>query len=242
VFAVAAGHYQCRCATVRGNERGHGVDCEHPPSIDHADAIAQSGGLFHVVRRVDDRPAVGTQRLDTLEDRVAGLRVHTHRRLIQQDELRLVNQGRRQVQPPLHTARVGERAIAGAIFELDELQGRPHASREHRTGQAVQAPEELEVLAAGQLVVHGQALGRNADSAANGGICRAAAVPYRHAAFIGRQKSDRQVHCGALAGAVRTKQTEDLAGPYGQRKAVYRCQVAVAFPNVGQREHGAPGL
>ena len=51
--------------------------------VDDADALAQALCLFHVVGRVQNGHALGAERLDALEDRVATLGVHAHRWLVE---------------------------------------------------------------------------------------------------------------------------------------------------------------
>ena len=60
---------------------------------------------------------------DAVEDVVARLRVDADGRLVEKDDLRIVNEGDGHVEPPLHAAGVGFHAVAAAVLEAGELQG-----------------------------------------------------------------------------------------------------------------------
>jgi hypothetical protein len=63
-------------------------------------------------------------------------------------------------------------------------------------------------------------------------------VTDRHGAGIGAQQAGRDVHRGALAGAVRTEQPEDLAAPHVEREVVDGDAGAIALHDVRQGQHG----
>jgi hypothetical protein len=96
--------------------------------------MAMSSGHTKVKNRLarsrnrHDRAAFRAQRLDAFEDRIPGLRVDANCWLVEQDELGVVDQRGREVQPALHTSRIGECAIVGPVLELHELQSRSDAS------------------------------------------------------------------------------------------------------------------
>jgi hypothetical protein len=73
-------------------------------------------GLFHtVVRGVEEGFAALLQRLEIFKDGVAALRIDTDRRLIEQEDLRIVKQSRGQVQAPLHASTERSDFVAGAV-------------------------------------------------------------------------------------------------------------------------------
>ena len=92
-------------AAQRLDQRARRVQRHNLTVVDDRHPVAQPLGLFHVVRRVDDRHAgVSVQPLHVVEDVIPALRIHANRRLVQDQQLRLVQQARRQVQPTLHAA------------------------------------------------------------------------------------------------------------------------------------------
>src|SRR5512146_1435240 len=72
--------------------------------VDDADPVAQPFGLFHVVRGVQHGHAGARQPLHALQDRVPALRVDADRRLVQDQQPRLVQQADADVEAPFHPA------------------------------------------------------------------------------------------------------------------------------------------
>ena len=163
---------QRRRTAVRRQQLVERAEREQLAGVDDRDAIAEPLGFFHVVRRVDDGAAFAVQRLDALEDLVARLRIDADRRLVEQQQLRIVHHRRGQVEAPLHAAGIAADAIALAIGEADEIEAPLHALVERRAGQAVDLAEEAQVLFAGQQVVERERLRRDADLLAHRGIAR----------------------------------------------------------------------
>ena len=104
--------------------------------VDDADAVAQPLGLLHVVRGVEHRQAAAAQRLDALEDGVAALRVDADGRLVEHQQLGLVQQTGGDVATPLHAARVALDPLVGPIGEADEVEHLvdPHGEAAPRPG------------------------------------------------------------------------------------------------------------
>ena len=129
------------------------------------DAVAQPLGLFHVVRRVEQRLAAVAQRLEVVEDGVAALRVDADRRLVEDQHVGIVDQRGGDVEAPLHAAAEELRLVAGAIGEADQLQRRVDALAQQRAGQAVERAEELEVGGGAEVLVDRELLRHDADAA-----------------------------------------------------------------------------
>ena len=58
--------------------------------VDDADPVAQALGFLHVVGRVENGHTFAAQLLDTFEDGVAALRIDADRRLVEDEQTRLV--------------------------------------------------------------------------------------------------------------------------------------------------------
>jgi hypothetical protein len=54
-------------------------------------------------------------RLQIVKDGIAALRIDSDRRLVEQKDLRIVQQGRRQIQAPFHASAERSHFVAGAI-------------------------------------------------------------------------------------------------------------------------------
>src|SRR5581483_4711828 len=72
---------------------------------DHGDPVGELLGLVHVVRREEDGLAETAETFDHVPRRAARGRVETGRRLVEEDELRVADQGERDVEPPPLAAR-----------------------------------------------------------------------------------------------------------------------------------------
>ena len=103
-------------------ERGKRVAGDQLAVVNDADSAAQGLDFFHVMARVDDRDPFAIEPLDFLEDVISRLRIDADRRLVEQDEVRAVNERGAEVQPPLHAARVGLDPFVGSIGEAHRLE------------------------------------------------------------------------------------------------------------------------
>ena len=103
-----------------------GVVSDYFPVVDDHDAIAEPLRLFHVVRGVNQSLALAAEFLQAGEDGVAALGVHPHGWLVEEQNLRLMQEGGGQVETPLHAAAEGPHAIFGAIGEAGQIHGGCH--------------------------------------------------------------------------------------------------------------------
>ena len=81
---------------------GHDLGLVH-----HDQPVAQLLGLVHVVRGQDERRALLLQAIEAVPDEVARLRVEAGRGLVEEDQVRLVDQRSSDGQAPLHAAATG---------------------------------------------------------------------------------------------------------------------------------------
>ena len=97
--------------------------------IQDADAVAEPFGLLHVVGRVEDRHALGGERLDGVEDRVPALRVDADGRLVEHQQRGIVQHAEADVQPALHAT--GERvgALVPPVGQADRGRGPVRCAR-----------------------------------------------------------------------------------------------------------------
>ena len=147
----------------RGDELPTGALGDQAAPVDDADPIADPFGLLHVVRRVEHGHARAPEGLDVLEDGVAALGVDADRRLVEDEEHRMVEQAGGDVEPALHAARVGVDAVVPAVDEIGELERLVDALPEQSPPEPVEPAEEGEVLPRREVRVEGDVLGHVAD-------------------------------------------------------------------------------
>ena len=94
--------------------------------------VAEAGGLVHVVGRQQDGKPVRPELLQTLPDLVARLGVEAGRRLVEDQELRLVEERPGHDETPHHPAREVDRRE----FSLWSRPMKPSSSRERRVASA----------------------------------------------------------------------------------------------------------
>ncbi len=186
--------------------------------VDDDDAVAQPLGLFHVVRRVEQRLAAAAQLLEVVEDGVAALRIDADGRLVEDQDVGVVDQRGGDVEAPLHAAAEGRRLVLGAIGQADQLQRRVDALAQQRAGEAVERAEQLQVGGGAEVLVDRELLRHDADAALGAravlGQLAGAHAPLadEDPAAVGGDQAAEHRHRRRLAGAVRPEQADDLAG------------------------------
>ena len=149
-----------------GVEAGAGDHLRHRAARDHLavgdvdDAVAALG-LVHVVGRDEHGQPLGGELVDLVPELAPRLRVDAGRRLVEEEELRLVHDagGKRQALLPAARQRAGELVLA--VGQAEALQ-RPVDIVAARL-EVVEARDEVEILADGQVLVEREALRHVAD-------------------------------------------------------------------------------
>ena len=185
---------------------------DHPAVVDDDDAIGEALDFFHVVRRVEQRLAAPLQRLEVVEDRVAALRIDADRRLVEQQDVGIVQQAGGEIEPPLHAAAERLDAIARAIGEADELERRRDRLVERGARQAVERAEEAQVVRAPTARRRARDPAARGRCAASSDRCRppSRCAVDQHLAALRRQQPGDHRHRRRLAGAVRAEQADEL--------------------------------
>ena len=208
------------------------------PVVDHHDVAGQSVGLFEVLRRQQDRGALADQVLDGHPEGLAALGVQARRRLVEEQDRRIGHQCGGQVQASAHAAGIGlEHAVAGTgqAEVLEQLVG---PARRHLAAQVGEAPHHVDVLPAGQVLVHRGVLPGEPDGAADRvGLGDHVVAEHRGAPGVGAEDGGEDAHDGGLARTVRAEQTEHRAGLHLERDAVEGPHVAA-----GEDLHEVVGL
>ena len=234
--------------------RAHGrVVAEHPDAQDRAEpeplfdvrhpalgedlsavhdrhARAQLLELGKDVAADEDRLAQGSELSEQLAQFHACPRVEARRGLIEQQDLRVVDEGVRETETLLHAA--GQRlhvlvALVGEIDELEEVADHPTATGR---GDAVAAREEVEVLPHLHVVVDPEHIRHEAEDATD-----VVGVPgHRVPADLGLtarwpQQGREDAQRGRLASPVRADEPEDLPGLDGEVDAGHGDRAVVAL-------------
>jgi hypothetical protein len=90
--------------------------------IDDDQPIAQALRLIHEMRGQNQRFAGGFELLQAFPDQVAGLRVEAGGRLVEENDVGVIDQRPGQRQAPLHAAGEGRNAGVGLAAEAGEFE------------------------------------------------------------------------------------------------------------------------
>ena len=196
-----------------------GTLCEQPAVQNVAELVAALG-LVHVMRAHQNRDAARSQRVQLVPEIAPRLGIHTRRRLVEQQQLRIVQQARSKSESLLPSARQSARELVRAIHEtelfelaLDSLVAIPHA---------VHAGDEAQVLADGEVDPEREGLRHVAHvpldllGLAQDVVAQAGALP-----AVGREQPADHPDGGRLAAAVGSEKTEDLPAPNGEREILH---------------------
>src|SRR5262249_30490320 len=133
-------------------------------------------------------------------------------RLIQEQQSRLMDQCRPQVQPALHASRKRIDAVVGAVLQSDRGQDFINTRAELSTAEAVELAEKTQVLAGRELAVERQFLRHNANFLAQVASGRKQ-LPAQQARFprARLQEAGKDGEQRRLARSIGAEQAEHLA-------------------------------
>ena len=125
--------------------------------------VAELLGLVHVVRREHEGHALLLEPEQPVPDHVPRLRVEPGRRLVEQQQVGVVDQRAGDREPPLHAARERLDLVAGALGQLDEVEQLVDPRLQLAPREPEVAAVDEQVLADGQLDVEGVLLRDDAE-------------------------------------------------------------------------------
>lgn len=195
-----------------GLELVRGAACDDLAVVDDADVVREAVRLLQVLRGEQERRAARHQVLNHVPQRHPVAGVQAGRRLVHEHHRGPHHQCRRQVQAAAHTAGVRLRGAVGGLREVELLQQLPRPGLRRLSAHLVELPDHLEVLPAGQILVHRRELARQAYLAAY--LVR---VPqhvdpgHDRLAAVRLQQRRQHAHRRGLARAVRTQQPQHRA-------------------------------
>ena len=205
------------------------ADREQPAGVLDHDSIAVLR-LLHEVRGDDDGHALLGQRGDAPPELATRQRIDTAGRLVEEQDLRLVQERCRHRQTLLDSRLATAPLRAAPVSSSNCSSARSHALCEEPAAQAVRAAEELEVLAHAEVAVERELLRHVADALR--GLRPAPCAGSRRrprGAAGGRQETAEHAKRRGLAGAVGSEQAEDLAAAHVEADVL---ATAVKSPNL----------
>src|SRR4051812_10083839 len=184
----------------------------------------------HVMRRVNDRHAVGVELLHKLEDRVARLRIDPHGRLVAEEELRPMQNRCDDIEPATHPAGIRFHLVAPAVLQLRGGQALLYAFAKNLAAQSVEPAEQAQIFFAAQFVVQSERLRHETQL---GTLCGPLMLKFftlqKNLAAISWPNSSEERHEGRLAGAVRPEQPKEFSRSELERDVVEGEKRAIAF-------------
>jgi hypothetical protein len=194
---------------------------DDPPVVDDRDPAGEPVGLVQVLRGQQDRRAVRDDRPDDVPDLAAAAWVQPGRGLVQEQQLRRVEDARGKVQPPPHAAGVLLHLPVGGFGEAERGEQLGRAVARRRPAVAEQPTEQHQVLHAGQVLVDRRVLPGEADLRAYGvGLADHVVAEHQGVAAVRTQQRGQHPDCRRLAGAVGAEQPVDGARRHLQVDAV----------------------
>ena len=136
---------------------------DHVAVVDHHDPVGEAVGLLEVLRGQQHGRARRRARLDRLPHAQPRAGVEARGGLVEEQHRRPVDERGGQVEPPAHAAGVGLGGPLGRLGQLEALEQLVRAHPRLLAGHVVELAHHLEVLEAGQVLVHRRVLAREAD-------------------------------------------------------------------------------
>ena len=199
--------------------------------------VTQPLGLFHQMCRQEDRLAAVAYIAHQIQDGPASLRVEPRGQLVQEHQLRVVDQRQRDEQPLFLITR--ERHEPGvALVGEPQLVEQPVAVDRRgveRCPEVDRLPDLDPFLELGLLELYTDSVLQRAGMSA-----RVEPEDLDPAAVWPSQALDT-LHRRSFSGAVRADQPEDLTRLHLERHVVNGDGSAVGLPDVGDADHRSPG-
>src|SRR5947208_8145659 len=223
-----------------GDHLVRGTLCQELAVEDVSELVAALG-LVHVMRAHENGDAARGQRMQLVPEIAPRLGIHARRRLVEKQELRIVQQTRSEREPLLPASRQGSGELVRTILEtelfelaLDALVAVLHA---------VHAGDEAKILADGEVDPERESLGHVADvpldlfRLAQHVVAEASALP-----AVGREQPADHPDRGRLATAVGSQKTEDLAAPHGEREILHGVVLAEVLVDAAHVDDDVVGM
>ena len=137
-------------------------------AVDDGDLVGELVGLLEVLRRQQERRALPHLVADDVPHAQAAARVEAGGRLVEEQQLRAADERAGEVEPPPHAAGVRLGDPVGGVLQAEALEHVVRPPPRLRPVEPVEPAEHPQVLAAGEVLVDGGVLPREADDATHG--------------------------------------------------------------------------
>ena len=180
--------------------------------IDDDDPVREPVRFLEVLGGEEHRGAAVDELFDDVPQLGAPLRVEAGRGLVEEEDGRLVDERRGEVESAAHPARVGAHEAVGGVDQVEPFEQLRAASPDRGRGLMGQPADQGEVLAGGEVLVDGGVLAGEADHRSDPpGVRDDVDAQHRGAAPIGSEQGGEDPHRGGLPRPVRAEQPEDGA-------------------------------
>ena len=199
------------------------VQGDDPPPADDGDAVGQHLRFGQVVGAEEDGAPVAAHIQDGVADLLGALGVHGRRRLVQQQEGRVVEHGPDEGQFLAHPFGVFGQPLAGGLGQPKAGQQFIGTAADLRLRKALEPTEKGQIFVAAHPQVKAGEFGEQADGVAHlAGLAHRIETGHPRPALAGFEDGGQHPHRGRLARAVGTQQGQDFAGSHPQAHAVHR--------------------
>ncbi len=225
--------HPCEVRGVGRNEVLHAHVGEELSAPDHDQVLGGQRHLAHQVRRDEDGPPLGGQRLHQVAHPQDALGVQTVDGLVEQQHLRVTEERGRDPEPLAHTEREPLGAPLGDVLEPDDPQ--------HLVDPPRRDPGELgqreQVVAGAAPAVHGLGVEQRADLPRRVGQAAEGVSPDRDVPGRGPVQPEDHAHGRRLPGAVGPQEAGDGPRPHLEGKVVHGRLGAVALRQADCLDH-----
>ena len=197
------------------------VGRDHLAVLDEHDPVAGDLDLAEQVRVEKHRRAAGALRPEDVAHHAAADRIEPGRRLVEEDEVGLVDDRLREAESLEHSLGESAQATVAMRREPDEIDHLGDAVAALRRRDAAEPAVKIHELGRREPIVESKILGKESDPPPDGDVARRRAEDERAAASR-FDEAEQHLDRRALAGAVRSEKAEDLAASDGEREAANR--------------------
>src|SRR5438309_2373482 len=227
-FRLREAHFDASGAAGMRFQFTRRAESDYLAEVHDGDAVAESFGLFNVMRRHQDGFFLAAQFLDNVVDFPAHLRIKSRGWFVQEDNFRIVDQSHGESEALLLAA--GKLAIKSValFFQAEALE------QFFRLAAAfVEAGEKTKSFHDTELVGERRGLQRNADFVLEGvRIALRVQAADGNAAAVGIAEAFEDFNGSGFAGAVRPEQAENFSFFHIETDAANGFDVAVALDEI----------
>jgi hypothetical protein len=216
---------------------------EQPPLLEDPDPVAETRHLDQLVAREQDRlpPLVGEVD-EEAPDLLDALRVEPVRRLVEQQERRVAEQGAGDAEPLPHSLGVASDPPVAVRREPDRLEKPVRRGAGLAPREAVRDAEQRQVPAAGEPRVERRSLDQTTLAGARlPGVAGRVEPVHEHRPGIRPDEPQRDPERRGLPRAVVSREAVPVAGTDVKRDVVERHVAAEAFGDRMESQQRAPG-